>query len=499
MPTDPYDDKINRAIASAVPLDGVDDDDNYGDQESRDEGGNEPNSFGYSVEKLNSEWALVLIGSKATIVREKPDAPLEDRIRILQTETFGKLMANRPTEIRDRDGKIKRITFATRWISDRYRRTYEGIEFFPNPDGTQGVSGYMNLWQGYSVKPDAKAGKYDIFRDHMLTNFCNGDETIFNWVFAWFAQMLQEPREKPGTAMVVRGKQGTGKTTVGEVMGSLIGAHYYLVDEPRYVTGNFNQHMASCLLLQAEEAVWAGDKVAEGKLKGLITSRTQMIESKGIDPFRLASYVRVKMTSNEDWVVPAGKDERRYCVLDIAPNVTQDHAYFKEMHEELDNGGREALLADLLALDYSDINLRLAPKTKSLLEQKIRSFSPIESFLFHRLWEGFLSSKVSGWPPDSEVKKEALFNQYIDESDRIGIKRRQDQTAFGIGLKKLIPTLKTDLKRPDPDSAGGRKGFYGFPPLAVCRDAFETALSQPVDWPTDDELRPDEDREDVDF
>ncbi len=47
---------------------------------------------------------------------------------------------------------------------------------------------------------------------------------------------------------------GTGKSTIGEVMGSLIASHYFLVDDPRYLVGQFNAHMASCLLLQADEA-----------------------------------------------------------------------------------------------------------------------------------------------------------------------------------------------------------------------------------------------------
>ena len=63
-----------------------------------------------------------------------------------------------------------------------------------------------------------------------------------------------------------------------KVIGSLFPRHYFLVDDPRYVTGQFNAHMATCLLLQADEAVWAGDKSAEGRLKGLITSPIQQIE-----------------------------------------------------------------------------------------------------------------------------------------------------------------------------------------------------------------------------
>ena len=73
-------------------------------------------------------------------------------------------------------------------------------------------------------------------------------------------------RERAGTAIVLRGLMGTGKTVLGDVMGSLVAPHYFLVDDPRYVTGQFNAHMSACLLLQADEAVWARDKTAEGRL-----------------------------------------------------------------------------------------------------------------------------------------------------------------------------------------------------------------------------------------
>jgi hypothetical protein len=88
-----------------------------------------------------------------------------------------------------------------------------------------------------------------------------------------------------------------------------------------------------------------------------------MIEAKGIDAIRLKNVVRVVITSNRDWVIPAGKDDRRFCVLDISDRVAQNHAYFAEMDEELDAGGRAALLADLLAFDLSTVNLPQIPRT----------------------------------------------------------------------------------------------------------------------------------------
>ncbi|MBJ7543302.1 hypothetical protein [Rhodomicrobium udaipurense] len=40
-----------------------------------------------------------------------------------------------------------------------------------------------------------------------------------------------------------------GKSIVAEAFGKLVSPHYFLVDHPRYVTGQFNAHMAGCLFL----------------------------------------------------------------------------------------------------------------------------------------------------------------------------------------------------------------------------------------------------------
>jgi len=229
---------------------------------------------------------------------------------MLQIAAFRAWFQNTFTEVRGADGKIKRITWADRWMKDRGRRGYEGLEFFPDPNNTPGSPQFLNLWSGFAIAPATAPdpGKYKTFHDHLLQNVC-GDEQLFRWVFGFFAHIVQRPRERLGIALVLRGGQGVGKTKVGETIGSLFPRHWMLVDNPRYVTGQFNAHMASCLILQADEAVWAGDKAAEGRLKGLITSRIQFIEAKGIDPVPLANYVRLIMTSNEE--VARARRQRR--------------------------------------------------------------------------------------------------------------------------------------------------------------------------------------------
>jgi hypothetical protein len=311
---------------------------------------------------------------------------------------------------------------------------------------------------------------------------CRENDEHYRYLLGWMAHLVQKPRERPGIALVMRGRKGTGKTVVGDVLGSLFAPHYFPVDDARYVTGQFNMHMSSCLLLQSDEALWAGDKAAEGRLKGLLTSRIQMIEAKGVDPVRMENRVRVIMTSNEDWVVPATGDERRFFVLDVAPYAEQNNEYFIEMYEELDAGGRERLLYELLSFDLRKFDIWRIPQTKALLDQKLRSLDPIDDFLFNRLWDGLLIHGDDRWR--GTVVRDDLYSEYLKDTARMGIGRKRSSADFGKRLKKLIPGIG-DV-RPSIETEPGvvkRTWCYAIPSLEECREAFDKCMGQPIDWP----------------
>jgi hypothetical protein len=446
----------------------------------------EPEPNGFDVNEMNLEFALVPMGQHAVILWEKPEAPAEERLQFLQPAAFRLIYSNRWTEIRTASGDTKWKTYAEAWLDSYHRRQYTGIEFRPDREQTEGRPGYYNLWRGFAVEP-RPGGSYSIFKDHLRTNVCGEDDKLFTWLFGWFAQMVQHPREKPGTALVLRGGMGVGKTKVGQVFGSLIPAHYFHVDNPRYVLGQFNAFMGACLLLQADEAVFAGDKAVEGHLRGMVTSDFQMIESKGVDPIRLPNYVRLMMTSNEDWVIPAGKDERRFAVFDVDPRCAQQSQYFREMDEQLDDGGREALLHDLLAFDLGMVNLREIPKTAALLEQKIRSFDPIEQWLFDRLHDGTPTERHDRWPEIVECK--ALYDDYLTSAERTGTRFRVAKQAFGMKVNKLLPGLRrVRVTLPEDDGASVKRSWvYELPPLPLCREAFDEQVGQASHWGTEEE------------
>jgi hypothetical protein len=58
-----------------------------------------------------------------------------------------------------------------------------------------------------------------------------------------------------------------------------------------------------------------------------------------VNAFQVLNALKIIMASNEKWVVPASGNERRYAVFDVAGARKQDHAYFKRIQDQLDDGG----------------------------------------------------------------------------------------------------------------------------------------------------------------
>jgi len=437
-----------------------------------------------AVRRLNRTHALVMTGGRALILRESIDERGRLEPQFLRREDF--CLWHGPEQFICADGKRRGI--GDLWLKHAERRQYDGLVFAP--EGAP--EGWYNLWRGFEVEP--RPGSWGTFRDHLLTNVCSGSDELFRFVFGWFAHLVQRPAERLGVALVLRGLQGTGKTKVGEVFGAMLRRHYLLVDDPRYIVGQFNAHLVSCLLLQADEGFWAGDKQAEGRLKSLITSERHMIERKGVDPVPVRNLVRLLVTSNNDWVVPAGFEERRFAVLDVAPNVMQNAEYFAEIDREMAAGGLAGLLHDLLAFDLSKVNLRAIPATSALFEQKIDTMSVEQSWWYERLIDGTPTRDHASWP--ERVPKNSLhvdYRTFADNHHRSGRKRTPAQ--LGVLLAKMIPGLgKSKMIVPVFDETGAPKRdmhgenivksvhCYILPPLESCRAHFAEMVRHPIDW-----------------
>jgi len=434
------------------------------------------------IAKFNAIHAEGMLSGKCIVIHEKKD-PITG---------YTKVEYAKPYELArhyEEESQIDDNNAFTWWMASPKRRKYEDIVF--DPSGKISKK-YYNLYRGFAVQP--KQGDCDLYLNHIHNVIASGNPAISKYIEYWMADIIQRPANKPGVSLVLRGGQGTGKGIFCSQFGTLFGPHFKHVTNPRHLLGNFNMHLADALVVFADEAFWAGSHEAEGVLKALITEDYILIEPKGINVFPVKNHIHLLVASNKDWVVPAGFDERRFCVLDVSDARKQDKSYFKAIVDQMNHGGREALLAYLQTIDLTDVNLNDFPKTAALAEQKIANMEPIVRF-----WLDVLS--IGGYSYYDNQGTLRTTELHVDESQTIPCtellnahlittgnqKRKSTETEFGIDFKKLIPT-KGFTRRKVTFVGLGRPWCYCIPSLTDCRRYFETLYGNDMPWQTDEDM-----------
>jgi hypothetical protein len=372
--------------------------------------------------------------------------------------------ANRYIDAIDGMGRSETMPLAPVWLAHPYRRQYEGLDLVPNGEAVL-EGNRLNLWRGWGV--EAKQGEWGLMQRHIEEVLANGDPEFARYIVRWCAWVFQNAGVPPEVALALRGGKGTGKGMLGRYLMAIYGQHALHIFSPEHLSGKHNEHLQNKLFLFGDEAFWAGDKNAERILKGLITERVMMIEPKGVNAFQWPNRLAIYMAANEDWVVPASHDERRYAIGGVSEARKQQKAYFGPLFAELAGGGAAAMLWDLRRMDLDGWHPRDAiPQTKELREQKLFSLGGMDQWYVYKLSVGELP-----WPSSKNPRQslaEHLFNDCVAFSPR---NRYLTETEFGLFL----------ARRGCEHKSNGKKWTWVFPPLKEARAAWE-ADAGAWDW-----------------
>jgi hypothetical protein len=340
-----------------------------------------------------------------------------------------------------------------------YMRSCDRREFFgltADPRAPRRKGKLYSTWRGFTLKPEP--GKWTLMRAHILDQLCNDNQENFNYFISWLAHMVQNPGEKLSTAVVLRGPRGCGKSTVGYWMRDMIGPrHSKKISAQDHITGKFNKHLDGTVFVLIEEAIWAGNKSSEGVLKDLISGNSLMVEGKGRDALERSNFTRWMFTTNEDWAVPAGKDERRFFVLNCdgpmarSPNPLVAEAYFDALNDEANNGGIAAMLADLHTWDWTQVDLRRPPVTAGLKDQMGQSLDDGAQWLltavelggFHDR-SGQLIDEFNEWKLDAplEIKTSDLLQSF-----EANVRRFNSSSSGTLRMLEVLKRFGTPTKK----------------------------------------------------
>ncbi len=348
-----------------------------------------------AIGKVNERFFMIRnMGGKCLVGEMVPNQiGTGKQLELYTPDNFKTWFSNQHMKVGD-----KLYPLGAAWVLSKQRRQYETVILDPaKPEITE--TNDFNLWRGFGTVP--KCGNWHSIQDHIFHVLADGDWKAHEYILRWTAWSIQNPGIMPEVALVFRGGKGAGKGFFANAIARVFGEHALHIFSQSHLTGNFNGHLRSCLLLYVDEAFWAGDKKGESVLKGLITENVLMVEKKGIDAVQWLNRLHIIMTANSQWVIPASTDERRFAAFNAndyyVKHPKERIPYFNNLHHELGNGGLPAMLYDLQNWNLGEWHPRQVYETAALFEQKRHSMAPVEQWFDALLEDGTLPGfKIPG-------------------------------------------------------------------------------------------------------
>lgn len=468
-----------------------------------DRAGDTDDAIDKLVAEFNDKFMVVNEAGRAVIY-----APAEDPIlhrRYFDRLGFGdlrQLYMNRVIEVgQDEKGNPILRPVAEVWLHHLERRQFiRGVTF--DPSGRTTPEGTLNLWQGFAIQP--RRGSWERLRVHIRDVICCGNREHYEYLIRWLARLVQHPAEQGEVAIVMRGTEGTGKGTLARAMKRILGQHALAISNSKHLTGNFNAHLRDCVFLFADEAFFAGDRQHVGVLKSIITEPYLTVEGKYQNAVQTPNFLHLMMASNEEWVIPASLEARRFLVLEVSNARKDDHAWFGAIWEEMEAGGYEAMLYDLMQIKLTTFNVRRVAATDGLQQQKKLSLPTDKAWWLDVLHRGYvfrsrlgLEDFFSRWQP--EISTELLYASYSEFAERRHERHTLPRETFGklmitLGAKSkrltnaAIGEHITDIETPFGTTRKAQPALHPRPPgyafgtLDKARAAFIILTGLPIDW-----------------
>lgn len=225
--------------------------------------------------------------------------------------------------------------FFTVYSSDINRKQYHKTGIYFDEDLTKAYDD--NAFNINIPLPDVpeKPELYDTCISHFerLVGHAIGDPTgslgYVNYFNQWLADMIQNPTKKQtSVSMIITGHQGTGKSSISEIMTWIFGVDRVLTESSgRCLRDEFNGYLMGKYLFNLEESEQKEDLT--GRIKHFTTASEWHYEFKNKNKFTARLITRLLFVSNKKVPVfiDANTGERRFCVFNSC-DVTDELKHF---------------------------------------------------------------------------------------------------------------------------------------------------------------------------
>lgn len=282
-------------------------------------------------------------------------------------------MSNCMEEVGPRGG-TKRINPVDMWMADARRHTVAGLRMRPDkprPLFEEDGKTYVNT---YSPPTFAEVGGDPMPGVGFLTQLLP-DSAERQWFIKWLSFKLRYPHiPGPAVVMVAHSVFGTGRGTLGVLIGKLMGQQYVHSLSFEDFTGKtyqsqYNEWQAEALMLLVNESseaidgsVYQTKRNSYERLKEIVDPRATVrhIKVKGTGNYRSLSSTTVLIATNHADALPIPENDRRFAVLRNGGNSDPD--YWRDLNSWMeDDANVSAFYQWLVAQDIEDYSPYEAP------------------------------------------------------------------------------------------------------------------------------------------
>jgi hypothetical protein len=422
------------------------------------------------LEELNTKHIFINSSGGKSVVTHMVWSEVTEREEqeFISLETFKSIYSNdiMPSHRNEKTN----TTLGVWWLEHPKRRTLKGVIF--DPIRPKEWNEYLNLWNGFAEVP--KKGSWKHTRKHIWKILSNSNAEKFKYFIKWLAWTVQNPHERAEVAVIFVGKKGAGKGFIFTQFVQIFGQHGMAISDKSRLTGKFTAHFRSLSFLFADEIYHPGEKEVEGRIKAIITEPYLDTEAKMFNAVQSKNRLHIAMATNNEWVISAGDDERRYYinkVEDVYTRAKSDQLtikkYFTRLWGEMNNGGRAAMLFDLLKYDLKGWHPRNdIPQTTELKKQKRMSFTPLHHALRTMLEEGIFPGDMAN--NEFKINATSLY-EHLEKLEPI-------TKNFSMNRKAdLIKELGAEKRR------WGNGVYWFFPSIKQCRQNWDEKYGR-NDW-----------------
>ena len=267
-------------------------------------------------------------------------------------------------------------------VYNRYKNLfmYDDVCFFSESPTS------FTFFRGYDFSADEgfNEAAIDLFTNFVYEIICDREDSVYEYLMQWIAQIVQQPWSKLETSLVILGETRKGKTTFTNILCHLLGRYAVPnITDMNHVLGMFNSVFENkrLVIVNEVESVAESRRMNFERLKTLISDKTVSYNRKYGAMGQGVNSAHFIFTSNNPVPLPIAPNDARFVVMKVSPDRKMDTDFFRQLHSTLTKEFFENLMYFFMNLDISGFEHRDIPLTEAKRIIMEACASPVETFI----------------------------------------------------------------------------------------------------------------------